>query len=64
MDHPRLDQVRRLRLKVKELHAMAAQMKDPGARAMFLRLAQSYEELIGLEERRILRDLPEPEMEA
>jgi hypothetical protein len=61
MDHPRLDQARRLRLKVKELHGMAAQMKDPGARAVFLRLAQSYEELIGLEERRILSDLPEVE---
>ena len=62
MDHPRLDQVRRLRLKVKELHAMAAQMKDPGARAMFLRLAQSYGELVGQEERRILEgDLPPEE---
>ena len=61
MTHPRLDQVRRLRLKVKELHAMAAQMKDPGARAVYLRTAQSYEELIDLEERRILRDLPEME---
>jgi hypothetical protein len=61
MDHPRLDQVRRLRLKVKELHAMAAQMKDPGARTVCLRTAQSYEELIDLEERRILFDLPELE---
>ena len=61
MTHPRLDQVRRLRLKVKELHAMAAQMKDPDARTVCLRTAQSYEELIDLEERRILCDLPEME---
>ena len=40
---------------------MAAQMKDPDARTVCLRTAQSYEELIDLEEPRILRDLPEME---
>jgi hypothetical protein len=46
-----LDQVRHWRMKAEELCAMAANMKDRGARVLCLRIAMSYADLANSEVR-------------
>jgi len=48
-----LDQVHHWRMRAEELCAMAANMKDRGARALCLRIAMSYEDLADNKERRV-----------
>jgi hypothetical protein len=50
---PRLDQVRHWRARAEEFRAMAANMKDLGARALCLRVAVSYVDLADSEEQRV-----------